>query len=490
MTKEPASFSRIDWILLGLILLVALVLRLYNVTSPLADWHSWRQADTAAVSRNLVEKDFNLMRPIYDDLSNVQTGEYNPEGLRFVEFPLYNAATALVYKAIPMVPIEQIARYITIFCSLIVIASLYYLVRLEVSRLSAICAGLIYAVFPFFVYYSRVVLPETPGLACMSISIVLLYMYMKSKPGSLKLLQFILACVGAAAALLIKPTLIFYLIVAGCMYWAKYRLSIFKRIDAYLYVALAILPMIAWRMYIQQFPVGIPAYDWLITTVNTYEGPKVIFMRPAFFRWIFHERILNLIMGGWAAVFIVIGALKRSTRSMTIPYGIGLSALTYLLTFQGGNVQHDYYQTLILPALAVFAGIGIAMIYENKKTFTHPFLVSIIVVGLLGFSWLMSYETVKGYYGYSEQLIQTAKIIDTITPKDALVITESVGDTTLLYNARRRGMPSTADTLPKLKERGMQYFVTTSDETIAKTQKENPEYEIIFKNDGVSIFKL
>lgn len=490
MTKQPALFSRIDSILLGLIVLIALVLRLYHVTSPLADWHSWRQADTAAVTRNFVEKDFNVMKPVYDDLSNVQTGQYNPEGLRYVEFPLYNAVTALVYKAIPMIPIEQVARYITILCSLIVIATLYYMLRMEVSRLSAVYAGLIYAIFPFFVYYSRVILPETPGLACMCISIVMLFWYMKSESRSLKWVQFALSCVAAAAALLIKPTLIFYLLVAGCMYWAKYRFKIVTRVDAYLYVAIAVLPMIAWRMYIKQFPVGIPAYDWLITTVNTFEGPKVIFMRPAFFRWILHERILNLIMGGWAAVFIVIGALKKTTRSMTIPYGIGLSALAYLLTFQGGNVQHDYYQTLILPALALFAGIGISMIYENKKAFTHPFLVTILVCGLLGFSWLMSYETVKGYYGYSEQLLQTAKIIDTITPKDALVITESVGDTTLLYNAHRRGMPSTADTLPKLKERGMQYFVTTSDETIAKTQKENPEYQIIFKNDDVSIFKL
>ncbi len=490
MFKQSTPFTRADFIILAVILLTALLLRLYHVNAPLADWHSWRQADTAAVSRNFVERDFNVMKPIYDDLSNVQTGQYNPEGLRYVEFPLYNAATAVVYKVMPIVPIEQIARYITILCSLIVIGCLYFLLRLEISRLSAIFAGLIYAIFPFFVYYSRVVLPETPGLASMSVSIVLLYMYMRSDSKSLKWLQFSLACMTAAIALLIKPTLIFYILVAGCMYWAKYQFRIFKRFDAYLYLAIALIPMIAWRMYIQQFPVGIPAYDWLITTVNTFEGPKVIFMRPAFFRWLLHERILNLIMGGWAAVFILIGVLRKSKRSMIIPYGIGLSALAYVLTFQGGNVQHDYYQTLILPALAVFAGLGIATFYENTKTFTHPIILSAAIGGILCFSWLMSFETVKGYYGYSEQLIQTAKIINTITPKDALIITESVGDTTLLYNAHRRGMPSTADTLPKLKERGMEYFVTMSDETIAKVQKENPEYQIIFQNKDVAIFKL
>lgn len=489
MTKPSTTFSRIDSLLLGLILIVALALRSYNISTPLADWHSWRQVDTAAVARNFVERDFNLLRPVYDDLSNVQTGEYNPEGLRYVEFPLYNAAIAGVHMMMPMIPLERIGRFITILSSLIIISSLYYLLRMEVSRLSALFAGLVYAIFPFFVYYSRVVLPDTPALACIFASIVLLYMYMKST-SKVRWVQFFFALVFSAFALLIKPTTIFYLLVPAVMYITQYKFSVFKRIDAYIYVIAALLPMYAWRMWIQQFPVGIPAYEWLITTVNTFEGPKVIFMRPAFFRWILHERILNLIMGGWAIMFIGIGIFRKWNKSMLIPFAIGIAADVYLLTFQGGNVQHDYYQTMILPALAIFTGLGIATLYENKKIFGHPAVTTVLVAGILGFSWLMSYETVKGYYGYSEQLIQTAKIIETITPKDALVITDSTGDTTLLYNAHRRGMPSTADTLPKLKERGMQYFVTMSAETSAKIEKENPEYVAVFKNKDVSIFKL
>ena len=38
--------------LVFLILLVGLLLRLYRFDNPIADWHSWRQADTSAVSRN------------------------------------------------------------------------------------------------------------------------------------------------------------------------------------------------------------------------------------------------------------------------------------------------------------------------------------------------------------------------------------------------------------------------------------------------------
>jgi len=45
---------------LGLVMVLALVLRLYKIDIPLADHHSWRQADTAAVARNFVKENFDF----------------------------------------------------------------------------------------------------------------------------------------------------------------------------------------------------------------------------------------------------------------------------------------------------------------------------------------------------------------------------------------------------------------------------------------------
>ena len=36
--------------------------RLYRVTGPVADWHSWRQSDTAAVARNFTKFGFDPFR--------------------------------------------------------------------------------------------------------------------------------------------------------------------------------------------------------------------------------------------------------------------------------------------------------------------------------------------------------------------------------------------------------------------------------------------
>ena len=67
----------------------------FDFTIFLADWHSWRQADTSAVTRNYVKHGINILYPTYDDLSNVASGKDNPRGLRFVEFPLYNVASII-----------------------------------------------------------------------------------------------------------------------------------------------------------------------------------------------------------------------------------------------------------------------------------------------------------------------------------------------------------------------------------------------------------
>ena len=60
---------RNEYIILSIILLFGLAVRLYKINNPVADWHSWRQADTASVSRNFVKSGINLLYPTYDDIS-------------------------------------------------------------------------------------------------------------------------------------------------------------------------------------------------------------------------------------------------------------------------------------------------------------------------------------------------------------------------------------------------------------------------------------
>src|SRR5437868_9737445 len=89
------------------LLFFGFLVRLYRFDNPIADWHAWRQADTSAVSRNFVKNGFDVLHPRFDDLSNVPSGLDNPNGYRFVEFPIYNVMQAGAFRLFPVITLEE-----------------------------------------------------------------------------------------------------------------------------------------------------------------------------------------------------------------------------------------------------------------------------------------------------------------------------------------------------------------------------------------------
>src|SRR5258706_2543609 len=159
--------KKLEILLLTLLLVGAFVVRLYRFNGPIADWHSWRQADTSAVSRNFVKYGFDLLHPRIDNISNVQTdGKYeNPKGYFFAEFPLYNALQAGLFVTFHHFTIEEWGRLVTIFSSLIAMFFLYLLCRKYANKTVGFFTVFFYAFLPFSIYYSRTILPQSSMLA-------------------------------------------------------------------------------------------------------------------------------------------------------------------------------------------------------------------------------------------------------------------------------------------------------------------------------------
>lgn len=485
LVDDQNTFARMDWLILSFLILVALILRLYQIDKPIIDHHSWRQVDTAAVGRNFVKDGFDLLMPRYDDVSSLQTGITNTKGLRMVEFPLYNAMFAGVYKYFPVMSLEATARIISILFSLFSLWAIYYLLLKEDGRISAFFGSLVFATYPFFVFYSRVVLPDITAISLIFLGIVFLYFWKNSNGKNVFL--FILSLIFAAASLLVKPTTIFYFLPLAYIFFLVYGFSFLKKFSFYLYFVLAIIPFIAWRWWIGHFPEGIPASDWLFTSVATSEGMKEIFMRPAFFRWIFYERISNLILGAYSISLLMLGIIKKPKKTFLL-LTIGISSIIYLFTFQGGNVQHDYYQIMILPTLAIFCGLGAGTILSEKKIFLNSFFSFFVISTIMIFSFLFSYNQVKDFYSYNENFVKITNTIKMLTEPDARVVTDTMGDTTMLYNIDRKGYPSKYLGFAQMKEQGMNYFVTYNKSTAEEAVSEG--YEIVFENDSFFLIKL
>ena len=234
--------------------------RLYKINSPLADWHSWRQADTAAVARNFVKNGYDLLHPRFDDLSNVASGKDNPLGYRFVEFPVYNVAHALFFQATErLVSFEVAGRLVTIFSSLISAFFLYLIVKNLLSEWLGILAAGFYLFLPFSIFYSRVILPDQTMLMFTLGSVCFLYFWRRQKEGGKNnQIIFAISLLMSALAILTKPYALFLLFPS----W----LVIFKPKDfvwASFYIFFSFLPFVLWRIWMRQFPEGIPANQWL-----------------------------------------------------------------------------------------------------------------------------------------------------------------------------------------------------------------------------------
>jgi 4-amino-4-deoxy-L-arabinose transferase-like glycosyltransferase len=426
-----------------IILTIGFLLRLYRINEPIADWHSHRQADTAAVTQIYNDEGFDFFHPRYFDISSTQSGVENPHGYRMVEAPIYNAIS-LFFGKIFGLNITLASRLVSILFSL---GSGWLIYLIVVSLTSLPLAGLfslaVFMFFPFNVYYSRVVLPEPSAAFFMLLSF---YLFQKN---------LLLSGVALGISLLIKP-------YTGLIISPVYALLILAQPTKYLskknilflslFSIITLAPFGLWRLWISQFPEGIPSSNWLLNNGVTTTFPawyhgynlsflnKLIAFRPHWWYWLFQERLGILILGifGTIPLFLGLAFNKKHTQSVTL--GLLLGILVYFVVIAQGNIQHDYYQTLIVPSLSIIVGIG--YFYISQFLFNSIFAKSLAILTIFVLSTYFSLDQVKNYYKINNQnIVTSAQKARELLPTDSLIIAPNNGDTTLLFQTGHFGWP-------------------------------------------------
>lgn len=461
--------------------------RLYRFNNPIADWHSWRQADTAAVTWNFVRVKFDIFHPMYFDISNVQSGRDNPIGYRYVEFPLYNAITASMFMVFHGLSIEGWGRVVSIAFSLLGSLFLFLLLKRRVNVIAAWVSLLCSLFLPFNIYYGRTILPDNAMVSTMLGSFLFLDVWLdgfRDKKNLPKVHFLIFAVISLAASLLLKIYTVFYFPAFFVLLYTIFGRDMLKRKDLWVAFSAAILPIVCWRIFILSHPEGIPAADWL------FNGNGIRF-RPSFFRWIFYERLTKLISGYVNIIFVGLGvyALWKDKKHVWFFITFVLCALAYVCIIATGNVQHDYYQIVIMPAVAILMGFGASFLFNFLKRFM-PQIVDCGIIGiilLLGF-WL-SWMQVRDYFNINNQAIVDAGIaIRKMTPKDAKIVAPYGGDTTLLYYTKRKGWPSFEHDLPVLIQMGADYLVLVNPQP--KDYLIEKQYKLVSSSKDYLLFNL
>lgn len=458
-------------IVLVLIFAVGLILRLYRFNGPIADWFSWRQADTSAVSRNFVSGGFDLLHPRFDDLSNVPSGIYdNPQGYRFVEFPIYNIFQAGLFKTAGHFTIEEWGRLVTIFFSLLSALFLLLIVKRRDSFLSGILTAFFFLFLPFNIFYGRTILPD-PMMVAFTLGGIYFFDLWINKDSRLRIydLSFLAALIFTIAAFLIKPFAGFFMLPMVYLAYEKYGFDFLRKWQLWFFAIISLLPLGLWRIWMLQFPAGIPQSSWL------FNGNNIRF-KGAFFHWIFAQRIAELILGFWGLPVLILGIIAKHKKNSLFFLSFVFSSLIYICVVATGNVQHDYYQIPIVPTIAIFLGLGSAYLLNPPKEYVSRFKTIPILIVCLLFMFSFSWFEVRDFFNINDRsIIIAGQAVDTMTPKNAKVLAPYGGDTSFLYQTKRKGWASFERSLPELIGMGADYLVIANpkqdDYGLSKTYK-------------------
>jgi hypothetical protein len=471
------------FLVLALVLLLGFIVRLYRFTGPIADWHSWRQADTSSVSRNFVTYGFDLLHPRFDDLSNVPSGLDNPKGYRFVEFPIYNAFQAGAFKLFNHLTLEEWGRLITISLSLLTSVFLFLIVKKHLNSLTGLLVSFFFLFLPFNIYYSRTILPDEGMVTAIIGGIYFFDRWISRDKLKLLDLNFVATLLFTAASFLLKPYALFFTLPIIFLAFNRFGIKVFTNWRLWVFLVLSVIPLIFWRIWMLQYPEGIPVSNWL------FNGGGIRF-KGAFFYWLFADRLSRLILGYWGLPLLILGVLAKLKRTTYFFFlSFIASSLLYLFVIARGNVQHDYYQILIVPTIAIFLGIGGEFLLRSSKERFNKAASYIIFVLCVCFMLSFGWYFARDYFNINNSsIIIAGQAVDRLTSKNAKVIAPYDGDTSFLYQTKRAGWASFEKPLPDMIKIGADYLVLVNpakkDYDIGKT------YRIIGASPQYLIFDL
>ena len=165
MGAKGSQQGRLDYLFLGGILVVAVALRLGDLTQPLTDWFTWREASTAMMADNLPK---NGWSPFWPEVS------WNGDrpGYQGREFQLLTYVAAYLDHVLGWR--DWHGRLAAMLFGLVTVTSLHNLVLRLRNSWDARAAALIYALLPAAIVVDTSYLPDPAMVAFVTLALWLL----------------------------------------------------------------------------------------------------------------------------------------------------------------------------------------------------------------------------------------------------------------------------------------------------------------------------
>lgn len=298
-----------------------------------------------------------------------------------------------------------------------------------------------------------------------------------------KLLFFILTALFLNVAVLTKPYLLYLLIPMIYLSYHFQGMKAFRNRQLYLLAFLSVVPLLAWRAWMLQFPEGIPSSSWLFNKDN-------IRFKGAFLHWIIGERLGREILTVGGFFLTTLGAFLKPKKNQTYFFHWWLLSVSlYVVILASGNVEHDYYQVPLVPILVIMMARGVDFLLFDS----HKFLIRWITIPstliLILLTFALGWYEVRSFYQINNgEIMQAGDVARVILPKEAAVIAPYGRNTALLYQLDRPGWSSVYTSIDELIKLGATHYVSVNFD--AQTEDVMKKFKVIHKTPSFVIVDL
>ena len=431
---------------LWLILLLALVLRTYHLAYPPWDYQNWRQTITLMVARDFARHNSHLFHP---QVSWVTSAPSEPSYF-IAEFSIESLLAALLYKIFG--ESDVLARIVVIAFSMMGIYFLYALLKRRTTPLAAYLGAFVYSLLPYHLFFGRVFMPDVPALSLALGALDVLDRWTDNR----KWRSLLAAAALTALAILQKSPVIFVGLPMFFLFGMAYGRRLLLRPEPYVFGAIATLPPLAWYSY------GIlvaPAGGFSISqAVHSFGRDLGLWIQFPFVRQILKALALEA-FSPFGLVLAIVGLFwPLSGRAAWVFRSWVVGAALLLFLIPDSLPQKHYYLSLLLPGGAALTGLALADLAHRRRS--PPAVAAILILFTAG-----AIYSVAPLYQHDRWPRDLGSLLNRLTPREDLIVTESGGSPNMLYFADRRGWMLNREydpaLLAQLSQRGARYYADT-----------------------------
>ena len=430
-SPNPPFAERWQPHLLGAILILGFAIRLYHVTYPPVDFHSWRDSMGFMVARNFCREGMNLFSPSVDWRPVWKTVEKGTMGGGEMQVTPY--LVACLYRVFGIR--YWVGRIVPIAFSLLGVALFHRLVNRLWGPACAAMAALLLTCSPYFVYIGRNLMPEAFAFAMAFGGLFHWDRWLVSKRG--RDLRLATAC--CTLMILGKPQLCPYLLAFAYLALARLGWRAFIERRAYVFAVLVLLPA---AMFLYYSLVIMPPLSGITLASQGHFG--LWRLRGAEYYAKMADSIWRVSLTPAVCILAMAGLVRKPRDAAGgLAHAWALSAFAFFLLMPGGNIANGYYQMMLVPAACALTARAL------EWGMRGPWLRSAAFLVLAGTSGYGLYVAAPMFEPVHANVVRCGDWIRENTPDDALAVTSS-GNPAVLYLADRPGWACWMDSQGKI----------------------------------------